>query len=484
VVCALVAAVVDPAALQLLLEALSASPASLAALAAALRSARPGLADPLLTAVSCCQDLDPQLASTVLLQLEELAVNLAVTGVDCGCDIAALAANAGWSAQVEAELAGAVAVTLQQLEGGPQAAATAGQADWAWRSLKALCWCRQTAAQEAARQWLQQLLAAALQLALAGSIPLPLPPAGGAGAPQRGTPPQAAVGGGGNNTPSTAAAGGSGAESLKDVLVHLVTRCPGGPQLLLAALELHVSSCKAAGLHPQGGAAAATSAPAAAGSSVTGTSGGGAAAGAGGEGPAAAAERGRAAAARSAIQGWVLVLQWLLAGHRSHCRAALQDLAMLLLRMVSVDALPPLGSVTASPAGSPTRVTLAGRVRSPSPARGALGRRTKSERSLATPPPPTTAAVGAAAAAAAGSGAHGGVAGGWGAPLAWQACQHQAFLFGQQEVPEVREAGWQSGSGSSMGAATYTCCLHCAVGIIQCDTCPSQACHDAMVRSR
>jgi hypothetical protein len=30
--------------------------------------------------------------------------------------------------------------------------------------------------------------------------------------------------------------------------------------------------------------------------------------------------------------------------------------------------------------------------------------------------------------------------GGWGAPLAWQACQHQAFLFGQQEVPEVSGA--------------------------------------------
>jgi hypothetical protein len=326
---------------------------------------RQGLVDPLMTALSCCPDLDLQLASKVLLELEDIALGqqqeqqqpgvlimpATVLGrVAPGCrDSAGVADEPGAAAaagkalyhaekhlplqfrqqqqlqldvsgsrrgvQDSTSLAAAVSVTIRHL--AQQEAVPQSEAVIAWRALRSLCWCQTPAGKEAARSWLQKLIAAALNLALEGTIPLPLP------APVPATTP----------SPSASAHDPcSGCNLLQDLFTQLTTHCPGGPELLVDAVQLHVTTEKAAALQQQPLSTdplqhVPSDASAGPGIRPVGVG-------------TVAAERARAAAARAAVQGWVLVLQWVLAGNKAHCKNALQQLAEMALRMACVDMMP------------------------------------------------------------------------------------------------------------------------------------------------
>ena len=311
-----------------------------------------------MTALSCCQDLDLQLASRVLLLLEAVALGqqqqqqkvvgkmpgsvLGSSGAAAATSAAAAATGGGgsgdaiedrrnpgsaaaWVAsrqqqqQQEEEsskwpdcsssVGAAVDTTLRHL--AQQEGVQQSEAVLAWRALRALCWCQVPAAREAARGWLQKLIAAALDLALQGTIPLPLPSL---------IP---------TTTPSpSASARDSGCNLLQDLFMQLTSHCPGGPELLVDSLQLHISIVKAAALRQQHQQLPPDFPPHVASDAEAGAGGG------------VTAERARAAAARAAVQGWVLVLQWVLAGSKGHCRGAMQQLAEMALRMACVDMLP------------------------------------------------------------------------------------------------------------------------------------------------
>lgn len=165
-----------PAAAARAALALGDSPARLNALQSALRSARPGLADPIMTALGSVPQLsnpdDLQLISSLVLGLEEVATQLGVphnSSGSCGGEGAMVADRGGSLGSsvsgvpaLEAALSGAVDVTLQQAAGSlaeQQAQSAAG----AWRALRELCWCGEPAARAAASSWLQRLLGVSLE---------------------------------------------------------------------------------------------------------------------------------------------------------------------------------------------------------------------------------------------------------------------------------------------------------------------------------
>lgn len=192
-----------PAAAGLAAVALAGTPARLRALQAALWGGRPGLADPIMTALGTAPQHggapELQLVCSVVLRLEGIAT---AGGSAAGGDVhsgggsadgggkgrgaGAGAAAARWSAAggragsggggadgdgaaasveaaaPDAAVAGAAELTRWQVAGElPEYQAAAAAA--AWRALRELCWCPEPPARGAAARWLQQLLAAALE---------------------------------------------------------------------------------------------------------------------------------------------------------------------------------------------------------------------------------------------------------------------------------------------------------------------------------
>ncbi|GBF94699.1 hypothetical protein Rsub_07435 [Raphidocelis subcapitata] len=272
---------------------LGGSPARLSALQAALRSGRPGLADPLLSALAAAPGLGDgaqlQLLCSLVLALEGLATagahatgagdELALTAAGGAASPAAGRSRGGGrgdGATAAAVLRGAVDLTKRHLAGTlPESEAPHAAA--AWRALRELAWCGGAAPRAAAADWLQQLLAVVLEATETGGAPLPLPP---------------------GPAPADAPAG---VAAFVEALMAVVPHCPWGPDALVDALQLHLT---AAG--PWAGDAELH---------------------ASGEDDAAAVEA-DLRSARSAARAWALVLQWVAhAAPRSAARGALARLA-------------------------------------------------------------------------------------------------------------------------------------------------------------
>lgn len=122
----------------------------MAVLQAALRTAAPHLAAPLLEAItrSSPGTADLRIISDVLLAVEQLAVSNAehVTG----------------AAASSQHLGRAIDATMCNVAGE---AVDEEEAQAAWRALKQLCWSKAPGAQTWAKWWLQRLLQAVLALA-------------------------------------------------------------------------------------------------------------------------------------------------------------------------------------------------------------------------------------------------------------------------------------------------------------------------------
>jgi hypothetical protein len=151
-------------------------------LQAALLSGRPGLADPIMSALASTPGLDEpgqlQLLVSLVLGLEALATTSAAetgaaaalgdasppTGAAVACPMLAdAAAGSGPEAHAARQaLHDAVQATVRHVGGASQEPATPAAAAGAWRALRELAWQREPEARAAAAKWLQQLLATAL----------------------------------------------------------------------------------------------------------------------------------------------------------------------------------------------------------------------------------------------------------------------------------------------------------------------------------
>lgn len=191
-------------------------------------------------------------------------------------------------------LVDAVELTMSHVAGGTSEVMEDGRGGAvaaAWRALQELCWCEEAEATAAASQWIEQLLGVALEQAAEGSAPLPLPAAAGPSGTTCGQPKAC------DRHPGVAA--------FTNVLAHIVGHCPSGPDVLLDALQLHISAARAwpAGNRPGGPT------------------------GSGGDATAAEFDM---RSAQSAASAWVLVLQWLShAAPRGSCRRALSRLSSI-----------------------------------------------------------------------------------------------------------------------------------------------------------
>jgi hypothetical protein len=372
-----------------LLQVLCASPDCLAALQTALVAGVPGWSHSVVAAVTQqvgAHGVDWQLLAGVLTGLEQLAVQAAsVTLLGAGLGPAAAGAPADDHQQQQLheqpqlqlphEVAVAMQVTLQQLWGqlpcqphlrpGLQGQEEVvfqvpSEVQGCWKALRALCWCDDELARRTARHWLQQVLAVTLRqslkvraradavaclllhgnpggtarglspalhlLSTQGAILLPLP-----GVKQR-TTGQADAG-----AAAAAAAVTAGCDALTDVLSQLVVHCPRGSELLVDALQLHITSSKLAiQMQPLPQQLQQLQQQAAAGSSSSGSTGG-----------ASSPQQGqkqqqqqRAAVARECVQAWAFVCQWVMQARVSTSQAALTRLAAMAHSLTCVLEVP------------------------------------------------------------------------------------------------------------------------------------------------
>lgn len=145
------------------------------------------------------------------------------------------------------------------------------------------------------------------------------------------------------STPTDAASAGSAAgmaaacEAWSEVLQQLVTHCPNGTDLLVDALQLHMTACKLHMHHPQ-------QLQGAAGSSHN----------SGQQQPSEQQQHQRrcAAAARECVQAWAFVCQWVMQARVSSSQAALTRLAAMAHSMSCVYDIPDWHLVAAEAAAA------------------------------------------------------------------------------------------------------------------------------------
>jgi hypothetical protein len=179
----------SPAAAARAALALGGSPARLRVLQAALATARPGLADPIMNALASAPGLEGpgqlQLLVSLVLGLEALATSgptaagaaAVLTAAGDGAAAAAAATAAVGDAAVASSSEGAAAPVVVALRGAVEATeqhvasalgddpAAVAAATAAWRALQELAWRGEPGARAGAANWLQRLLAIALEAA-------------------------------------------------------------------------------------------------------------------------------------------------------------------------------------------------------------------------------------------------------------------------------------------------------------------------------